>query len=115
MRKWRRWSVAICLLALPAGGCATWPGQSSALHPVPAALDWPEYDIFPMANGAKEYSLRSEMVGTARLGETWSQGAVTQRDAFWARVLRDRCAAREALQIANGGKAEPDGVCRPQR
>jgi hypothetical protein len=46
------------------------------------------------------------------VAEVWSSGAVEQRDAFWQRVLRDRCAAREALQVANGGQADPDPICR---
>jgi len=45
------------------------------------------------------------------MGEIWTQGAMMQRDAFWQRVLRDRCASREALQIANGDRPDPDPIC----
>jgi len=94
--------------------------SSEAVHPVPAALEWPPYDRealqqtapVPLATGTVIYSLQSEERIDPMGLEIWSRGAVAQRDAFWQRVLRDRCAAREALQIANGGKATPDGICQ---
>ena len=100
------------------------PGVSIARHPVPAALDWLEFDRFTVDRpariivlpGAMEYTVASEDPANPEMmtpiGDFWSRAAAQQRDAFWQRVLRDRCAAREALQVANGGKAEPDGVCQ---
>jgi hypothetical protein len=114
MKRWRMWSVGICLLALLVPGCARFPGSSAALHPVPAALDWPEFDREQMGRGIVGYTLPSETSATAVVAEIWTRGAAQQRDAFWQRILRDRCAAREALQVANGGKAKPDGVCQAE-
>ena len=111
MRRWLMSSAGICLAAWLAAGCATFPASSGARHPVPAALEWPAYDRFT-SGGVTEWSLPTEASANARMGEIWTQGAVMQRDAFWQRVLRDRCAAREALQIANGGAPDPDPVCR---
>lgn len=83
-------------------------------------MSWPAYDREVLPYGAKAilppglvaYSLPSE--DKAIPSDVWTKGAAEQRDAFWDRVLRDRCAARETLQIANGGKSEPDEICRPQ-
>jgi len=95
-------------------------GSSEARHPVPAALEWPAYDrealqqTMPalLAPGTVIYSLQTETRIDPMGMEVWSRGAIAQRDQFWQRVLRDRCAAREALQVANGGKATPDGICQ---
>mgnify|MGYP001608381396 CR=1 FL=1 len=114
MRRWLRWSVVLCLVVWLVPGCATFLGNSGARHPVPTALDWPEYDR-AQAGGVTEWSLRTETAGRAILGEVWTRGAAEQRDAFWQRILRDRCAAREALQIANGDQPAPDAVCLPGR
>jgi len=120
MKRWRTWSVAICLVALLVPGCAMFRGSSEARHPVPAALDWPAYDRevlersapAMLAIGTVIYSLQTETRIDPVGVEIWSREAIRQRDVFWQRVLRDRCAAREALQIANGGKATPDGICQ---
>ena len=108
---WLRWSVVLCLAGWLAAGCATFPASSGARHPVPAALEWPAYDRFTSGD-VSEWSLPTETSANARMGEIWTQGAVMQRDAFWQRVLRDRCASREALQIANGDSTDPDPICR---
>jgi len=107
-----RWSGVICLVALGGLGCARVLGSSAVRHPIPAALEWPAFDVF-RSGGVSEWSLPTETAQTAKARELWTQGAVDLRDAFWQRVLRDRCAAREALQIANGDRPEADPVCRP--
>jgi hypothetical protein len=112
MHKWRMWSVGICLAALLVPGCTMFRASSEARHPVPAALEWPEFDREPLGRGIVGYSLPTETPATTVVGDVWSRGAAQQRDAFWQRVLRDRCAAREALQVANGGKPDPDPVCQ---
>jgi hypothetical protein len=97
-------------------------GSSEALHPVPAALDWPPYDRETLertapvllAPGTVIYSLASEQQIDPMGLEVWSRGAIAQRDQFWQRVLRDRCGLREAMQVANGGKAEADAICKAE-
>ncbi len=66
-----------------------------------------------MPPGTVVWSLESE--DTVAVAEIWSAGAAMQRDAFWSRILRDRCAMREALQVANGGTPVPDDICRPRQ
>jgi hypothetical protein len=87
---------------------------------VPAALEWPPYDREALqqtapamlATGTVIYSIPREAQIDPMGIEIWSRGAIAQRDAFWLRVLRDRCAARETLQVANGVTPTPDGVCQ---
>lgn len=119
MQRWRLWSVAICLGLSLVPGCATWRGSASLPHPTVEALDWPAFDreVIPapmpalLAPGIEIFSLQTE--DTVTVAEIWSTGAAAQRDDFWLRVLRDRCGMREAMQVANGGKPDPDAICRP--
>ena len=88
---------------------------------MPPALEWPAFDrevlrepaSARLPGGTAIYSLPSETAIAP--ADLWSVGAAQQRDAFWERVLRDRCAMREALQVANGEAPTPDGVCLPAR
>lgn len=117
MKRWRTWSVGICLTALLVPGCARF-GNPSTAYPIPEAREWPAYDVDTIDQAAimlvrppvGVYSLREERPITP--AEIWSVGAARTRDEFWQRILRDRCAAREALQAANGQPREPDPVCR---
>jgi len=108
-----KWSGVLFLLAVLAPSCAMFQASSAAKHPIADALDWPNYDRARVQGGGWEYSLPTETAGNVRLGDLWTIGVVQQRDAFWQRVLRDRCIMREVLQVANGEKPKPDGICQP--
>jgi hypothetical protein len=93
-------------------------GKSDSLDaPENEASDWPEYDEefvpYPvrvmLAPGTRVISLPSEK--RVDVGEIWSEGAVVQREAFWARVLSDRCALRAALQASRGQSVKQDPIC----
>ena len=109
------WNGVVFLTLLLAPGCAMFQGNSATKHPAVEALDWPEYDRSFLPGGGVEYSLPSETADNVTFGDTWSLGAAQQRNAFWQRVLRDRCVMREVLQIANGEKPQPDGICQPTK
>jgi hypothetical protein len=69
-------------------------------------------DATVLASGAQIFSLPSEAQAIPRVGFT--QAAWEQTTTYFGQILRDRCAMRAELQVANGGKATPDGVCTPQ-
>jgi hypothetical protein len=72
-----------------------------------------ELDVSPTASGAKVYSLPEEQTAQPRVAYTVLAHAAIV--AWVARLLADRCAMRVMLQIANGGKADPDPVCAGQK
>jgi hypothetical protein len=68
-----------------------------------------ELDASTTASGAKVYSLPDEQTAQPRVAYTALAHASIV--AWVSRLLADRCAMRAQLQIANGGKADPDPVC----
>lgn len=59
------------------------------------------------------FSLRSEPTVSADIGYTF---AAWMLEREWIGLLvRSFCEAREVLQIANGEKAAPEGICRASK
>ena len=67
-------------------------------------------DVSSSASGHTIFSLRDEATAIPHVGLT--QRAFAGLLEYWTRILRERCAMREMLQVANGGAPDPDPVCR---
>ena len=67
-------------------------------------------DASATASGAVVYSLPEEQTASPRVAFTTRAWAAI--GAWTARLVADRCAMRAQLQVANGGKPDPDPVCQ---
>jgi len=67
-------------------------------------------DVSATPSGKVVFSLSEEATASADVGLT--QRAWTATVEYWVRILRERCMMREMLQVANGGRPDPDPVCQ---
>jgi len=113
MRTARQWTCSALLLLLAlclASACASGPTSRSASYSVPAALERPTLDQqTTRSSGALVFSAPDEAEAIPRVAFTERAFALVSRH-FW-QVLRDRCAMRAQLQVANGGRPDPDDAC----
>ncbi len=69
-----------------------------------------QLDMSASATGHTIFSLREEATAIPHVGLT--QRAFTALVEYWGKILRERCAMREMLQVANGERPDPDPVCK---
>lgn len=100
--------ISVLLLASSCGS------GTSRLAPfsVPAPMEPIALDVSSSASGHTIFSLPEEATAIPHVGLT--QRAITALVDYWGRILRERCAMREMLQVANGENPKPDPVCRAQ-
>lgn len=80
---------------------------------MPPPLEMVALDASTTASGATIYSLETEQTAQPRFAFT--ARAWTVLHGLVERLIADRCAMRAQLQVANGGAATPDPICRGVR